>query len=219
MAERGAIRRQSLRDQVREALRERIVSGELAPEEVVREAAVSEAMGVSRTPLREAMIQLEREGLVRSAPSKGFSVAPLTAVEAREFFEMAGGIHALALLEGGSVGAERLAMLRASNEELGREGDAAAAVRRDSAWHRALAAGCSNGKITSMVEWLGGVLLRYDLAWARAAPEAARRARGDSAGHLAILEALEADDVQGAAGELAKHWRRAKGGGAGWLGG
>ena len=203
----GTIRRQSLREQVREALRDRIVTGDLSPGQVVRESTVSQQMGVSRTPLREAMIQLEREGLLVSAPAKGFRVAPLNAADARDFFEMAAGLHAMALLEGGVVEPERMEALRLTNDELARETDPVSVVKRDSLWHALLIAGCDNSKITQLAEWLSGVLQRYEIAWARAEPKTVTNVRGDAEGHSAILDLIENGELQAATTELIDHWK------------
>ena len=96
------IKRESLRDQVRESLRRQIVEGALAPGEALKELELSESLGVSRTPLREALIQLEQDGMVRAGKSRGFSVAPLTVDEVEELFPIVGSLHGLALREAGA---------------------------------------------------------------------------------------------------------------------
>lgn len=61
----------SLREQVATRLRDAIASGRLAPGEQLKERILSDLMGVSRTSLREALRELEKEGLVTSAPNRG----------------------------------------------------------------------------------------------------------------------------------------------------
>ncbi len=71
--------KRSLAAEVAERLRNAILGGQLAPEEPLREAALSELMGVSRGPIREALSLLEREGLVMVTPTGRTRVsAPLT---------------------------------------------------------------------------------------------------------------------------------------------
>ena len=60
--------------EVLEQLRERILSGELAPGARLQQVPLSEALGVSRTPLREAMARLARDGLLEYAPNRGYAV-------------------------------------------------------------------------------------------------------------------------------------------------
>jgi DNA-binding GntR family transcriptional regulator len=78
--------RRSLGVHVYETLKQAIVRGDLAPGSRVVESHVAGAMGISRTPVREAIHKLEREGFVRRSVSSGFEVAGLTAAEIRETF-------------------------------------------------------------------------------------------------------------------------------------
>lgn len=59
---------------VAEALRQRILSGDLAPEEKLQEVALADSLGVSRTPVREALRILAEDGLLTYAPNRGYSV-------------------------------------------------------------------------------------------------------------------------------------------------
>ncbi|QCP50303.1 GntR family transcriptional regulator [Trinickia violacea] len=70
------------------AIRQRILSGELAPGEVLRQEAVAEELGVSRVPIREAITRLTAEGLLTSVPHKGAYVAELSIEEVRETFDI-----------------------------------------------------------------------------------------------------------------------------------
>lgn len=69
-------------------LRERILSGQLAPGTPLRQEALAEELGVSRIPLREAIRLLSSEGLVDLQPHRGAYVVPLSSEEVREFFEL-----------------------------------------------------------------------------------------------------------------------------------
>ncbi|MFT4069409.1 GntR family transcriptional regulator [Paraburkholderia sp.] len=70
------------------AVRQRILSGELAPGEVLRQEALAEELGVSRVPVREAITRLTAEGLLTSVPHKGAYVAELSIDEVRETFDI-----------------------------------------------------------------------------------------------------------------------------------
>lgn len=85
-----------LRQQVLEALRRAIVSGRLAPGERLTERALIEMMGVSRTVIREALRQIESEGLIEIIPNKGPVVRELSAEEARDLYRIRAVLEGLA---------------------------------------------------------------------------------------------------------------------------
>lgn len=87
-----------LKQRVYQELRAQIERGELAQGEKVGELAVSEAMGVSRTPVREALIQLEADGYLEGVPRRGFRVRSFGEQSAREVFEMLGPLDGRAAL-------------------------------------------------------------------------------------------------------------------------
>jgi DNA-binding GntR family transcriptional regulator len=70
------------------AIRQRILSGELAPGEVLRQEALAEELGVSRVPIREAITRLTGEGLLVNVPHKGAYVAELSVEEVQETFDI-----------------------------------------------------------------------------------------------------------------------------------
>ncbi len=84
----SAIRRSSAREDVVEALRAALISGEMKPGEVYSAPALAESFGVSATPVREAMLELVREDMVEVVRNKGFRVRRLTDAELDELVEM-----------------------------------------------------------------------------------------------------------------------------------
>lgn len=78
--------RYSLRGKVFHQLREDILSGHYKEHEELREMAISEEMGVSRTPVREALRQLELEGLVSIIPNKGAYVTGITRKDVEDIY-------------------------------------------------------------------------------------------------------------------------------------
>jgi DNA-binding GntR family transcriptional regulator len=102
---RKPIRRQSLHHEVADRLRTMIVEAELAPGDRIAEAALCEQLGVSRTPLREALKVLASEGLIDLLPNRGTRVSKITAREIGELFEVLSGIERTA----GELAAERAA--------------------------------------------------------------------------------------------------------------
>ncbi len=108
---------------VYESLRERIISGELKPGLPINEAAFASELAVSKTPVREALRQLERDGFVENVPGRGSAIAHIKPQDIREVLEIR------EILEVGA--AKRAAWLHGS-DELRREarGDPQGAGRR-----------------------------------------------------------------------------------------
>ena len=76
----------SLRGRVFQKLREDILSGKYKEHEELKEVAIGEELGVSRTPVREAFRQLELEGLIRIVPNKGAYVTGITAKDVKDIY-------------------------------------------------------------------------------------------------------------------------------------
>lgn len=87
--------RYSLRGRVFHRLREDILSGKYKDRDELREVAISEEMGVSRTPVREALRQLELEGLVFIIPNKGAYVTGITRKDVQDIYAMRGLLEGL----------------------------------------------------------------------------------------------------------------------------
>jgi DNA-binding GntR family transcriptional regulator len=136
---------QQLTDRVHAALREAITSGRLEPGARVKQEQIAAELGVSRTPVREALHLLEREGLIRLVPRRGAIVQGFTAADVRELYELR------ELLE---PAAAELATVRATRDErqavqrlagLTDRRSGGFAPNRD--FHHALCAPCRNGLI------------------------------------------------------------------------
>lgn len=78
----------TLSEQAYEIIRERILSNEMQPNKPIRQDALSQTLGVSKIPLREALTRLEHDGLLTSHPNRGFLVRPLTVDEAKDVFQL-----------------------------------------------------------------------------------------------------------------------------------
>jgi DNA-binding GntR family transcriptional regulator len=87
----------TLKANVTEALRQLIIDGALAPGEEFNQAQIAEQLGVSRGPIREALGQLEQEGLVQSVPYKGVIVTTLTRKYISEIYSVRTALELLAL--------------------------------------------------------------------------------------------------------------------------
>ncbi len=86
----------SLKDHVYEYISENLKDGNLKPDDKINEKDLSDKLGVSRTPVREALIQLAAEGLLKSEPRRGFRVKPLSLKEASDLYQLIGYLDAMA---------------------------------------------------------------------------------------------------------------------------
>lgn len=90
----------SLKEQVYEYLRDEIHKQNLLPGAVINMDATSRKLGISKTPLRDALIQMEMEGFVTIAPRRGIYVNVLTIDDVKEFYQVIGALEHSALLAG-----------------------------------------------------------------------------------------------------------------------
>jgi DNA-binding GntR family transcriptional regulator len=166
--ETGATTRTLLRDQAYGRLRDAILDGTLQPGEQLKDAELSAWLGLSRTPIREALARLEEYGLVETAPNRYTRVAPLSRRDAQDAFPVVAALHALAALLGVSrVFDDELATMRAANEEfataLGR-GDVDRAMTADDRFHAVLVHASANREISRSLERLMPKVRRLEQA-------------------------------------------------------
>ena len=98
MSEPAVLQLMSLREQVYEHLRASIEAGELVPGTFLDQNRISAELGISRMPLRDAMIQLDLEGFVEVLPRRGVRVRRLTLDDVRHLYEIIGALEGAALL-------------------------------------------------------------------------------------------------------------------------
>lgn len=119
MEGRAVLRLTSLREQVYEHLRLAINRGELTPGSFIDQNELAAELGISRQPLRDAMIQLEIEGFVTVYPRRGVLVSRLTLDDVRHLYEIIGGLESTVLRTVGRELAERdLLRMRLLNDHM-----------------------------------------------------------------------------------------------------
>lgn len=202
-----SIERQPLRASISNEIQKRIATGALHAGTSLNEPALAAELGVSRTPLREALLTLEHEGLLEARPGQGWIVAPLTANVAAEVYPMVAALEILALQT--SVlpkPSKRLSKLTGINARMLRAThDSFAAQQLDDEWHKLLVADCPNGRLLDTIASLKRVVHRYEYAYMRdtgSVPTSVRE-------HEAIIAALRADDLERATAILQSNWSRA----------
>lgn len=144
-----------LRELVFEALREAIVKGDLAPGERLMEVQLAEELGVSRTPVREAIRRLELEGYAVMVPRKGAYVASLSAKDVADVFEIRTALEGLAAeLATERITEEELEELERRLHFVARrveEGDLSRLVEADTEFHDLLYRASRNQRLVQII--------------------------------------------------------------------
>jgi DNA-binding GntR family transcriptional regulator len=200
--------RTGLHEQAARKLRLLIVRGDLAPGEQLLEVGLSEALGISRTPLREALKQLAAEGLVELQLNRSAVVAPLRRDELAELFEAVSGIERcaaeLAAIRMTAPDFERLEALQMRIERHHRRGELRDYFETNHQIHSTIVGFARNSvlkashdALLARVERARFFALSVDGRWEESVRE-----------HRQILAALKARDAERAGQLLARHVRR-----------
>jgi DNA-binding GntR family transcriptional regulator len=193
-----------LRDRAYDALRDAIVRLELLPGQALTERLLSERLGVSKSPIRDALIRLEREGLVRSSPFKGFEVAPINEAECRNVFQVREALEVYCVdrfAREHHCGA--LAALEETHREQARlieAGEPLEAYTR-SRFHALLMASLGNPTFLSASRIVRAHVQRIQRVAVRIAGQIEQTHRE----HATILEAIRARDAAAAAARMRAH--------------
>lgn len=195
----------SLRDHAYTALRDAIVSGRLAPGERLRDPELEQWLGVSRTPIREAIARLETAGLVRTRRAKATEVAPLDEREALAAQRIAAALHELAVRDGvGQLTDADLDDMRAANDRFDaalQDGDVDAAIAADDDFHAVPVRASANPLLPVLLEQVTPLLRRLERA--RFSSLAGR----DSVdAHAGIIAACADGDADAAAAATRENW-------------
>ncbi|WP_037648294.1 GntR family transcriptional regulator [Streptomyces flavidovirens] len=197
--------RERLRDQVAHALRAALISGELRPGQVYSAPALAEDFGISATPVREAMLDLAREGLVEPVRNKGFRVTEVSESDLDQYTAIR------ALIEVPTVGQvtrsatrEELEALRPVAEEIvraARDHDLIGYLEADRRFHLSLLALCGNERL---VETVGDLRKRSRLYGLTALDESGELISSADE-HLELLDLMLAGDAKGAEKCMTRH--------------
>jgi len=189
-----------------ETLREKILSGEIKAGEPLRQAALAEELNVSRIPVREALLQLEAEGLVSFEPHKGATATELNAAQVDELFELRAMLEcdllaaSLPLLTEEKL-AQATDILAKLDRALGKENAANTWSELNSSYHNCLYSAASRPQTQDLVNTLNKNADRYirmHLLWAggisKAGPE-----------HNQLLAFCKAGNIEQAVAILKQH--------------
>jgi DNA-binding GntR family transcriptional regulator len=199
------LNRSPLGEQVYLDLLQRISRGEFPTGTKLRDAEIATQLGVSRTPVREAMIRLAREGVLSSEPGRGFRLSPMEPAELREVGSILAALEPLALDQSAEPSADQLVRLGEVVRRLEQtRGDIAACVELDDQFHRVLLESCPNGRLLRLAETLRRTLRRYLHSYL----QRGGRVSLSTLQHTRIADALRKGDRAGARQLLERKWRR-----------
>ncbi|MEU0840006.1 GntR family transcriptional regulator [Streptomyces sp. NPDC005962] len=172
---------------------------------LLSEGELAEAVGVSRTPVREALLRLEAEGLLKLYPKKGALVLPVSAQEIADVVETRLLVEQHAVAKAVPAGPQLLARLEELMEEQkghAATGDLGAFAVADRCFHAEIVRAGGNTILAHLYDQLRDRQLRMGVATMHAEPD---RIAKNIAEHTEILEALRAGDAGSAAGLVQRH--------------
>ena len=199
-----------LRDVVFQTLRTAILKGDLKPGERLMELQLASKLGVSRTPIREAIRMLEQEGLARTIPRKGAEVAGMTEKDMEDVLQIRCVLEELAArLSCQNITDEEMRELKIAMvafEEKTREGNVVELAKADVTFHDIIYRAADNPKLLVLLNNLREQMYRYRTEYMkddRIHPVLIRE-------HKEMVKALESRDQELVAREVRQHLRNQK---------
>lgn len=194
-----------LRDVVFKTLRQGILTGELKPGERLMEIHLADRLGVSRTPIREAIRKLELEGLVTMIPRRGAEVAQISAQNLKDVLEVRQALDAL----GAELACERitedgLKQLKEACDyfaEMTKTKDATIITKADVALHDVIIRATGNERLQQMISNLSEQMYRYRFEYIKDSSYHALLIEE----HKRIYESIAARDKKQAVKEIQEH--------------
>jgi DNA-binding GntR family transcriptional regulator len=198
--------REPSREIIYRQLKESILDLTLQPLEVLRDADLARQLGVSRTPVREALRKLEDEGFIESQRNQWTRVSAVVPRHLLEIYPVAQTLHVTALrLAFERLGKQDLEAMRAANAAMSAaiaRRRPAEALRADAAFHRVIVERAGNPMLLQLVTWLTERLQRIELAHFGQVESGSASA----AEHRALIRAIRAADLAGAVKHMATNW-------------
>jgi DNA-binding GntR family transcriptional regulator len=204
-----ALKRTLVREQIYAELRDWILSGNLAPGERLHDMELAARLGVSRTPVREALRKLEDEGLIQTSPNRWTRVTPLEVGDALNLYPIIWRLESLACdLAIDALGDAELEELERTNQRLASAldaGDALAASAGDHEFHQIFIDRCGNPELIAILRDAKMKLRRIEIHYF-----GSLASRESVTEHAALLTALELGDFEGVAAAIEANWRNSQ---------
>lgn len=206
----GVRREESLRDQAVRVIRGEIISGALEGGKVYSARAIATRLGVSATPVREAMIDLIKDGFLTMVRNRGFEVRKLTDRDLDEVFELRMMLEVPATMKAaGLTTPPRAEMLRGLSAEINScaaAGDLAGFLESDRRFHLSIIDLLANTRLTTLVSQLRDQSRLYALQTLTR-----QELVGSAREHDSIVNALAMGDGETAAELMKQHLRHTRG--------
>ena len=185
-----------------QAIKQAIMRKELLPGNIYSEQAVAKEMGMSKTPVHQALLDLENKGFVTILPRKGFMVNTLSAKNIRDMFELRRTLERSVVLKvTPRLTADEIRKLESIVQQIEQTRDPIDFQKHDRAFHRYLASLSNNTYIINALDtvwdlsdWVGANILHKWGGFSQAARE-----------HLAVYELLSAGEAEKAAAAMERH--------------
>jgi DNA-binding GntR family transcriptional regulator len=181
--------------------------GGLRPSEFIDVGALANRLGISRTPLRDALLQLQVEGFITILPRRGFQVRPLALEDIRQIYEILGALESVAVASvAPHLAPDDLRLLGELNGAMARaiaENDFDRYYERNLAFHDVFLSGCGNPRLASMARTLKQRL--YD--WPRRKGFVRAWEERSVEEHAELIRLIERREAEAAAGHVRNvHW-------------
>lgn len=194
----------NLREQTLRRLRSDIMAGRISPGTLLSVPALSAELGVSTTPIREALLTLARDNLVTPLRNRGFRVEPMSIAALENLFSLREllEVHAIVAVarKGMRETADLVALADAVGEAVARS-DVPGYLATDRAFHTALVGRADNPLLTQLVLQLRDGMRLYGID----SPEGLQRQRDSVAEHYRLVELAQRGDVDAAAALMSRH--------------
>ncbi|WP_420867540.1 GntR family transcriptional regulator [Amycolatopsis rubida] len=197
------VSRSLLRDEAYERIRHAIIDGSLPPGTPLRDADLAEQLGLSRAPVRQALLRLAEDRLVVSKPQSYTRVAEFDAGDVRDAVRLVRALHELVVREA-RLGTEQIAEMREANDRFRSavaEGDVGKAIEADDEVHDIPVRACGNRAVAATLDRYTPLLRRLEYARFSSLP-----AHRSVARHEELIAALESGDEKTAAQLTSTIW-------------
>lgn len=195
-----------LRDEVFNTLREKILKGVLKPGERLMEIHLADQLGVSRTPIREAIRMLELEGLVKMVPRKGAQVAKISREDLQDVLEVRKALDTLAVkLACERITEEEIVRLKEAEDAFEKalaSEDATEIAEADVAFHDVIQAASKNKRLKNMISNLAERIYRYRFEYIKQQSDGGKTLMME---HRTIIRCIEENDVEAAIKAIELH--------------
>lgn len=195
-----APRRRNLAEDVADHIRDGILTGQLRPGTRIDQDAIAEQLGVSRLPVREALIALDQEGLIRTIPRRGSYVQQLHRDDIADHYQLFGSVAGLAAARAVTrIDDAQLAELEAVNAEMAKTADPQELERLNFEFHRIVNQAADSRRISSVLRLLTRSLPSHYFEFVPEWPEQAQDQ------HAEIIEAFRRRDADAAQRAMERH--------------